>query len=107
MNTHTHTHHTHFCAALHLVCRHRRQLAHVEVQDVEQQATGRLAAALQQLSRQQLQEPGNNTEQTHNARLTVAAPPAECPRGGGLVPAVPVALLQHLEGLSEHEADQL
>lgn len=49
-------------AAPHLVCGRRRQLAHVDVQDVQLQPAGGLAAGLQELSRQQLQEPGNDTD---------------------------------------------
>lgn len=67
MSAHTHTHtRAGPRAAVHLVGGHPRQLAQVEVQHVQPQATGRLAAALQQLSPQQLQEPGNNAEQSHH-----------------------------------------
>lgn len=64
----------------HLVCSHRRQLAHVDVQDVVLQPAGRLAAALQDLSGEQLQEPGDNTDREDTLKaagdLADRAPPA-------------------------------
>lgn len=46
----------------HLCRAHRRQLGHVDIEDVELQSAGRCAVALQELRRQQLQEPGDETE---------------------------------------------
>lgn len=78
MNTHTHTY---LCGkktatALHLICSLRCQLAQVEVQDVELQTTGGLAAALQELRREQLQEPGNSAEQRRSTHLTETQGPS-------------------------------
>lgn len=61
----------------HLLWRHSCQFAHVEVQDVELQAAGCCAFALQELNCQQLQKPGNNTDETENTVSVVKGTPAE------------------------------
>ena len=57
-------HATHWHEFLYLCWAHSCQLSHVEVQDVKLQPAGRSAAALQELSRQQLQEARHHAEET-------------------------------------------
>lgn len=80
---------------------------------MELQAAGRVAAALQELDREQLQKPADHTEHTQE-NTVVGFKMTGHERGHkGLktefhvLPALPVFPLQHLKGLSEHEANQL
>lgn len=105
--------HEFLCVFLYLCWAHSCQLSHVDVQDVQLQPAGRSAAALQELSRQQLQEARHHAEETaHTPLLSLKCDTSMTLKGlvhtvFNTLPAVPVFPLEHLKRLSEHEANQL